>query len=250
MDDERSRRSLSFGSVAAAYAAHRPGYPLAAVAWALEPLTGRAAPQLLDLAAGTGKLTAALLTRRGGSVTAVDPDRAMLAELRARHPTVRAVEGRAEAIPLPDASVDAVLVGQAWHWFDTGRAEAEIVRVLRPGGVLAVVRNDEDPDARLMNEFLDFDVLSAREGGHDHGLTPPSHEVLGPVEQRRFANPHRTDIDSTVARVGTFSWMLAARPAERAAFERRLRAYLASRSETSGAFTLPLVTTVLRALRR
>lgn len=242
-------RARLFGTVATAYAEHRPGYPAAAAAWALEPVADRAGLHVLDLGAGTGKLTEAVL--RHAEVTAVDPDPAMLVELRARVPRARAAAGTAEGIPLPGASVDAVVCGQAWHWFDLPRALPEIVRVLRPGGVLAVVRNDEDPDNRLMNEFLDADALSAREGGHDHGWTPPSHEAFGAVERRRFPNPHPTDVDSTIARLGTFSWLLAADPGERGAFERRLRAYLAGHPETaSGEFVLPLVTTVLRALRR
>lgn len=248
-DGETAARAQSFGAVAAAYAEHRPGYPRAAVDWAWEPVSGRPRPRVLDLGAGTGKLIGSLPA--DADVTAVEPDVAMLDELRVRFPAVRAMEGSAEAIPLPDASVDAVLVGQAWHWFALDRALPEIVRVLLPGGVLAVVRNDEDPDAPLMDAFLGADAFSAREVGHHHGLVPPTHDALGPVSRRRFANPHRTDVESTIARLGTFSWMLAAEPADRAAFEHRVRAYLAARPEvSSGGFTLSLVTTVLRALRR
>lgn len=241
--DEPGGRARSFGAVAAAYAEHRPGYPAAAVEWALAPLPAVGPRQVLDLGAGTGKLTEALAGR--AEVTAVDPDPAMLDELRARLPGVRALVGRAEDVPLPAAAVDAVLVGQAWHWFDRERATAEIVRVLRPGGVLALVRNDEDPDDPLLGPFLRADPLSAREVGHDHGRVPPAHDLLGAVTEQRFPNPHRTDLESTIARLGTFSWMLAAAPDERAAFERRVRAHL-----TPGGFTLPLVTTVLRTVRR
>lgn len=248
--EEAAARARSFGAVAAAYAEHRPGYPRAALEWALQPLSGRPRPHLLDLGAGPGTLIEALPP--DAPVTAVEPDPAMLDVLRARFPAVQAWEGSAEAIPLPGASVDAVLVGQAWHWFALDRALPEIVRVLRPGGVLAVVRNDEDPDTPLMNTFLGADTLAAREVGHVHGSVPPSHDALGPVTRRRFSNPHPTDVESTIARLGTFSWVLTAPPADRAAFERRVRTYLATRPEVSpaGAFTLPLVTTVLRALRR
>lgn len=247
MGDEADSRARSFGAVAAAYAEHRPGYPRAAVEWALEPVADR--PRVLDLGAGTGKLTAALPT--DADVTAVEPDAAMLDELRLRLPDVRALVGGAEAIPLPDGAVDAVLVGQAWHWFDHDRAVPEIVRVLRPGGVLAVVRNDEDPEDPLLDAFLRADPLSAREVGHRHGRAPAVHVALDAGTRRRFPNPHPTDVDATVARLGTFSWMLAAAPTERAAFEQRVRGYLATRPEvSSGEFTLPLVTTVLRSLRR
>ncbi|MDN5749944.1 MAG: class I SAM-dependent methyltransferase [Pseudonocardia sp.] len=249
MDDEHARRSRSFGTVAAAYAAHRPGYAVEAVTWALQPVADTEAPHLLDLGAGTGKLTEQLVTRPGARVTAVEPDSAMLAELRARLPTVDARDGVAEALPLPDGSVDAVLIGQAWHWFDPDRTLDEIVRVLRPGGVLVVVRNDEDPDTRLMNDFLDVDEFSVR-NVHHHDVVRPTHHALDAPAERRFPNLHPTTVESTVARIGTFSWMVAAPPAERTAFERRLRAYLDTRADpVSGAFTLRLVTTVLRSVR-
>ncbi len=133
----------SFGAAAAAYAEHRPDYAEAAVRWALEPVRGRRPLRVLDLAAGTGKLTAAL-AGLGAEVTAVEPDPAMLAELRRRLPAIPAGPGRAEEIPLPDGSVDAVLVGQALHWFDLDRAVPEIARVLAPGGVLAALWNVDD----------------------------------------------------------------------------------------------------------
>jgi ubiquinone/menaquinone biosynthesis C-methylase UbiE len=119
--DSRLRQGSSFGTAAAAYAEHRPGYAEAAVRWVLEPEGSREPLRVLDLAAGTGKLTATLV-RLGAQVTAVEPDPAMLAELRRELGSVRSLAGRAEDIPLPDASVDAVLVGQAMHWFDLPRA--------------------------------------------------------------------------------------------------------------------------------
>ena len=133
--DERLR--FSFGAAAAAYAEHRPDYARAAVRWALERAPG---PRVLDLGAGTGKLTA-VMAALGADVIAVEPDPAMLAELRRALPDVRALPGRAEAIPLPDASVDAVLVGHALHWFDMAVAGPEIARVLVPGGILAGLWN-------------------------------------------------------------------------------------------------------------
>src|SRR5579863_10707560 len=112
--NERLIHGSSFGAAAAAYAEHRPDYAQAAVRWALEPATG---PRVLDLGAGTGKLTATLVAL-GADVIAVEPDPAMLAELRRALPDVRALPGRARSVPLPDASVDAVLAGNAMHWFD------------------------------------------------------------------------------------------------------------------------------------
>src|SRR5690242_5621654 len=135
--DERLRYRSSFGAAALAYAEHRPDYAQDAVRWALEEAPGA---RVLDLGAGTGKLTATLVAL-GVEVVAVEPDPAMLTELRRRLPAVRALPGSAEAVPLPDASVDAVLAGNALHWFDMTVAGPEIDRVLAPGGILAGLWN-------------------------------------------------------------------------------------------------------------
>lgn len=136
----RKRHAVSFGAAAAAYAEHRPDYALAAARWALEPAPGL---RVLDLGAGTGKLTFALLAL-GADVVAVEPDTAMLNQLRRALPGVHALSGSAESIPLPTASVDAVLAGNAMHWFDMAVAGAEIARVLAPGGILAGLWNVMD----------------------------------------------------------------------------------------------------------
>lgn len=133
------RRSLSFGSAAGAYERGRPSYPPEAIDWLLP----RDARQVLDLGAGTGKLTTRLV-ERGLDVVAVDPIPDMLEVLRSALPDTRALLGTAEDIPLPDNSVDAVLVAQAWHWVDPRRAIPEVARVLRPGGRLGLVWNTRD----------------------------------------------------------------------------------------------------------
>src|SRR4051812_32355463 len=138
--DARPPEASSFGAAAGAYAEHRPDYAPAAVRWALEPAPGA---RVLDLGAGTGKLTGTLVGL-GVDVVAVEPDPAMLAELRRALPTVRAAEGSAEAIPLPAASVDAVVAGNALHWFNLAIAGPEIARVLAPGGTLAGLWNVMD----------------------------------------------------------------------------------------------------------
>ncbi len=142
-----ARRASSFGRQAAAYAEHRPDYARAAVDWALEPARGSGRLRVLDVGAGTGKLTA-MIARLAGppqvSVVAVEPDPAMLAELRRRVPAVTSLPGTAEDIPLPDASVDAVLCGQAAHWFTMDLAVPEVARVLAPGGVFAGLWNMDD----------------------------------------------------------------------------------------------------------
>ncbi|MZE71565.1 class I SAM-dependent methyltransferase, partial [Streptomyces sp. SID5789] len=153
-DDERPVHASSFGAAAVEYAEHRPDYARAAVGWALAPAPG---PRVLDLGAGTGKLTATLVAL-GAEVVAVEPDPAMLGELRRSLPDVRVLRGSAEAIPLPDASVDAVLAGNAMHWFDMAVAGPEIARVLAPDGILAGLWN-------LLDDRADWVAELARVGG-------------------------------------------------------------------------------------
>ena len=152
MTDPRRERSLSFGSQAAAYERGRPSYPPEAVDWLLAPSDTWAARDVLDLGAGTGKLTTRLV-ERGLQVVAVDPIAEMLEMLRTALPDTPALLGSAEQIPLLDNAVDAVLVAQAWHWFDPERAVAEIARVLRPGGRLGVLWNTRDERSGWVKDF-------------------------------------------------------------------------------------------------
>jgi len=138
-EGSREQRSLSFGEEAAAYERGRPSYPPEAIDWLLPP----GARDVLDLGAGTGKLTIRLV-ERGLEVVAVDPIQEMLEVLSGSLPDTPALLGTAEEIPLPDDSVDSVLVAQAWHWFDPARAVKEVARVLRPGGRLGLVWNTRD----------------------------------------------------------------------------------------------------------
>ena len=138
-EGSREQRSLSFGEEAAAYERGRPSYPPEAIDWLLPP----GARDVLDLGAGTGKLTIRLV-ERGLEVVAVDPIQEMLEVLSGSLPNTPALLGTAEEIPLPDDSVDSVLVAQAWHWFDPARAVKEVARVLRPGGRLGLVWNTRD----------------------------------------------------------------------------------------------------------
>jgi SAM-dependent methyltransferase len=142
---DKAVRARSFGVAAGAYERARPTYPDAAVDWLL-PAGART---VLDLGAGTGKLTRSLVAR-GLEVTAVEPLAEMRASLAASLPEVRALEGTAEAIPLADDSVDAITVAQAWHWVDPERATAEAARVLRPGGTLGLIWNRRDERVEWM----------------------------------------------------------------------------------------------------
>ncbi|MGW5465874.1 class I SAM-dependent methyltransferase [Streptomyces sp. NPDC003996] len=255
--DEQLLHASSFGAAAAAYAEHRPDYAHAAVRWALEPAPG---PRVLDLGAGTGKLTATLVAL-GFEVIAVEPDPAMLAELRRSLPTVRALSGSAEAIPLPDASVDAVLAGNAMHWFDMAVAGPEIARVLAPGGILAGLWN-------VMDDQIEWVAGLARIGGSaavGPRDTPGSWRAetaemhlpksgvaarFGSPEQAEFPHGQRRTADTLAATIATRAGMLVMPEQEQEATLGRIRAFLASRPETAhGEFTLPMLTGVLRVRR-
>ena len=136
MDDNFAR---SFGGVADAYERGRPGYPTEAVRW----LVGNEPATVLELGAGTGKLTETLV-ELGHDVHACEPDEAMLAVLRKKLPDIRSSASAAEQIPAPDGSFDVVVAAQCLHWFDLDRALPEINRVLKPGGRIAVVWNVRD----------------------------------------------------------------------------------------------------------
>ncbi|WP_433664125.1 class I SAM-dependent methyltransferase [Nocardia sp. CA-128927] len=252
--DARQLHALSFGTAAVEYAEHHPDYAPAAVRWALESAPG---PRVLDLGAGTGKLTGTLVAL-GAEVIAVEPDPAMLAQLRNALPTVHALAGSAEVIPLPDGSVDAVLAGNALHWFDMGVAGPEIARVLAPGGILAGLWNVMD---NRVDWVAGLEQISgtAAVGPRDTfsswraataGLHLPSTGVrarFGSPEQDEFSHGQRRTADSLVATIATRAGMLVMPEPEREATLSRIRAFLASRPETiSDEFTLPMLTGVLR----
>ena len=148
----RTPPALSFGEVADAYERARPTYPRESVVW----LVGRDRAQVLELGAGTGKLTQEL-TALGHRVLATDPLEAMLRHLVAGLPDVSAVLARAEAIPVRARSVDTVVSAQAFHWFELDRALPEIARVLRPGGQLSLVwnlRDDRIPWVKRLGDLI------------------------------------------------------------------------------------------------
>ncbi len=255
--DERLLYGSSFGAAAAAYAEHRPDYPAAAVRWALESAPGR---RVLDLGAGTGKLTAALV-ELGVDVIAVEPDPAMLAELHRSLPAVRALPGRAEALPVPDASVDAVLAGNSMHWFDMNVAGPELARVLAPRGILAGLWNVVDDRIGWVAE-LERVSGPAAIGPRDtqrswraatanlHLPTNGSVAYFGSPEQAEFPHGQRRTAESFVATLATKAGMLVMPEQERTAVLRRIGAFLARTPETAhGEFTLPMLTGVLRVRR-
>jgi SAM-dependent methyltransferase len=247
--DLHARRADSFGAQAEAYAEHRPDYPVAAIRWALEPLGTSERLEVLDLAAGTGKLTAGLV-EEGHRVTAVEPNEQMLSELVRRVHDVRALPGHAEHIPVRDESVDAVFVATAFHWFDQDKALPEIARVLRPGGVLAAMWAEPDPDAEW---FAEFERLSASsvESQRQNPAGIMTHPAFGPVERGVFPHVHLRDSpEAVVAWVNTHSRMLVINDDERAALTETMLAYLRARRGTSDRpFDIPLRAEVFRMVR-
>jgi SAM-dependent methyltransferase len=255
----RLRHGSSFGAAAAAYAQHRPDYAEAAVRWALEPVWARRPVRVVDLGAGTGKLTATLV-RIGADVTAVEPDQHMLAELRRAMPSVRSVPGGAEAIPLPDASVDAVLAGQAMHWFDMDRAMPEIARVLTPGGVLAGLWNVDDDRVGWVAELAEISkrkssvtLMRWRDGAgrsRRERLIEAGSGLFHAVAEGEFGHGQARTADSLLATIATHSHLLVMNESERTGLLARVRDFVYARPETSGSeFVLPMVTVALRALR-
>ena len=204
--------SRSFELVADVYERARPGYPADAVAWISDRLDLREGRTVLDLGAGTGKLTRALLTT-GARVIAVEPGDEMRARLERAAPGAEALRGAAEAIPLPDASVDAITVGQAFHWFRHGEAIPELHRVLRPGGGVGLVWNSRDRDNPLQKEISELIAPFVPPGRPDAEEWPRplrESELFGPLEEQRFSFVQELDPDTLAERIASVSFVAAA----------------------------------------
>jgi SAM-dependent methyltransferase len=217
--------SRAFELVPDVYERARPEYPADAIAWLAEQLDLRAGRTVLDLGAGTGKLTRALL-RTGARVIAVEPGERMLGELRRVLPGVEALVGAAEAIPLGDATVDAITVGQAFHWFRHDEAVPEMHRVLRPQGGVGLIWNARDREwdvSRLLEGFIPSE--RAAPGTWSDELR--ASELFGPVEERRFHFTQTLAADALVERLLSISFVAAATEEKRLALQRKVRAYVA-----------------------
>jgi ubiquinone/menaquinone biosynthesis C-methylase UbiE len=214
--------AVGFARSAGAHERGRPSYPEAALAYVRDLLPAGAS--VLDLAAGTGKLTRQLLAA-GLRVTAVEP----VAEMRAvLPPKATALDGTAERVPLGDESMDGVTVGQAFHWFDGEAALAEIARVLRSAGLLALLWNrrvEDDP----VNEAIEELVAPYRETtpSHRSGAWREAFErttLFSPLEERVFENATEQDADGIEARVSSISFIASLDEDELARVRERARA--------------------------
>ena len=212
MSELQHPESRSFELVAEVYERARPGYPEEAVAWIADRLDLREGRTVLDLGAGTGKLTRSLVDT-GARVIAVEPGDAMRAVLERAVPQVEAMRGSAEDIPLPTASVDAIAIGQAFHWFRHDIAIPELHRVLRPRGGVALIWNMRDPELPLHREigeliapFVPPDRPAPDEWSRQLGES----ELFGPLEPRRFSFVHQVDADGLAERMASVSFVAAA----------------------------------------
>lgn len=231
--------AVGFGRGADDYVAARPSYPSAVFDLLADELGLGPETDVLDLAAGTGKLTEDLVAR-GARVVAVEPVAAMRERLVALLPDIDARDGTAEALPLDDASVDLVTVGQAFHWFDAPTALAEIRRVLRPGGGLAMIWNVRDETVDWVRELgeikdevdggppyrhhrdADWEGLVDADGGYDA------------YTEDWFPNWQDASVEIVVGRTASTSWISALPDDRREAVLDDVRALLARHPATRG----------------
>jgi ubiquinone/menaquinone biosynthesis C-methylase UbiE len=217
---------LSFERVAETYERARPGYAPDALAWLAERIGIGPGRRVLDLAAGTGKLTRQLLAF-GAEVAAVEPGREMRAVLERVVPQAEALAGSAEAIPLPGESVDAVTVAQAFHWFRAEEALVEIHRVLRPGGALGLLWNEWD-EADPLQQAVDVLLSALRPHRAEDGPPPwaaavEASPLFGPLEKHAFRHTYALDAERLVEWVASTSAVAAAHTAVQERVEAEVR---------------------------
>jgi SAM-dependent methyltransferase len=237
---DKATRARSFAAAADAYERARPGYPDAALDW----LVPEGAGTVLDLGAGTGKLTRSLAAR-GLEVVAVEPLAEMRANLVAALPEVRAVEGTAEAIPLEDDSVDAITVAQAWHWVDPERATAETARVLRPGGTLGLIWNRRDERIDWVSQI--GEVMGS---GGAEVIDMDEVEIGAPFgETERFVTDWQRpmDVDLLVEMAASRSYVITATSKRRAEILDGVRALVEADPHLGLEFDFPYRTYCFRA---
>lgn len=212
--------------MADAYERGRPTYPAEAVRWLIDALRLGVGRVLVDVGAGTGKLTRALVPS-GASVVAVEPVAAMRTVLERELPTVQALDGTAESLPLADGDADAIVVGQAFHWFDGPAALTEFHRVLAPGGRLALVWNMRDR-AQELQRLVDSITEPLRRGtpSQSTGMWRGAFEdvqLFEPVAQLKVPFELEMDRETFVDRIGSISFIAALEGQEREEVMERVR---------------------------
>ncbi|MDQ3607562.1 MAG: methyltransferase domain-containing protein [Actinomycetota bacterium] len=224
------------------YERARPSYPPQAVDLLVGELEIGPGSTVLDLGAGTGKLTR-LLRPTGATLVAVEPVEAMRRHLAAVA-DVQVLEGTAEAIPLADASIDSVVVGTAFHWFRGDQALAEIVRVLKPEGGLGLVWNNPDLDVDWVAEIWDLIGTKRRSAPRNRDLSWKeafaSAPGLTPLRHRRFSHAQQLGIDGLIARVHSIAFVASLPPAEREDLLERVREIASSHPGLAGGDRLAL----------
>ncbi|MEU7132472.1 class I SAM-dependent methyltransferase [Streptomyces sp. NPDC046261] len=217
-------RARAFDAVAALYAANRPSYP-PALFDAVEEIAGRplSGARVADVGAGTG-LATALLHARGARVVAVEPGDGMAAQFRRDLPGVPLVRGDGNHLPLATASLDFLTYAQSWHWTDPGRAVPEALRVLRPGGVLALWWNDFDTSLPWL---ADQDARLRRFFGDAYDRTPCVLPTGLDLVTRHMRWTRRVSLDTHMANLGSHSALLVHGEERSGAFLAQERDHLA-----------------------
>jgi SAM-dependent methyltransferase len=232
---------MSFGSIAEDYDGLRPQAPQEAVGWLVPP----GCEVAVDVGAGTG-LFSRTLVGKATEVIAVEPDARMRKVLTERSPGVRALEGRGESIPLPDAAADAVFVSSAWHWMDHDRALPEIGRVLRDGGRLGLIWTSRDREVdwvrdlgRLPGQDLE-EVQSADRFRQRLDFDLPEPQIFHNVAREVFRFVRTMTVEDAVAMLGTYSRAIIASPDDRAQTFADARAALEARFPGADMVDIPM----------
>lgn len=255
MSDRPHPLTDGFDRAAERYDRGRPEYPTAAVRRLLDALDLAPGRRVLDLGAGTGKFTRALVPS-GATLLALEPIDGMRKVLARRLPSVPWIDGTAEAIGLPDASVDAVVSAQAFHWFDPVRAAREVARVLRPRGGFGLVWNLRDESVAWVAELTT--LLDRWDAGGPRGRTfawrapLEATGLFDALQTAEVAFVHRAPPDVFLDRVLSISFIAVLPPEERDRVARDVRALLERHPEagSDGAVDLPYRTRLFWTRRR
>ena len=223
---------------AADYEAARPSYPPDAVAWFVDNLQLGPGARVVDLAAGTGKLTR-LLVSSGAELIAAEPVAGMRDIFRASVPGVPVLACTAEQLAFRDAAFDAVTVAQAFHWFDHERAIAELARVVRPGGRVGLVWNARDRSVEWVDRvwsIMDRVEKKAPWRDHDNWRDSAFRDMpgFGPLHEGEFRHTQTVTPEAMVQRVASVSHVAVLPDGERAAVLDEVRDLLASHPDTAG----------------